>query len=47
MLIRLCGMPNKELYHTMLCEEVDRMELESLIADVTKGYLYQMFFCEE
>ena len=46
MLIRLYDMPNKELYYTMLCEEVDRMGLESRIADVTKGYLYEMFFGE-
>lgn len=46
MLIRLYDMPNKELYYTMLCQEVDSMGLESLIADITKGYLYEMFFVE-
>lgn len=47
MLIRPCDIPNKNLYYTMLCEEIDRMGLESRIADITKGYLYEMFFCEE
>lgn len=47
MLIRLSDIPNKELYYTMLCEEVDSMGLESLIADQTKELLYEMFFCEE
>ena len=46
MLIRLYDMPNKELYYTMLCQEVDRMGLESLIADITKKRLYEMFFVE-
>lgn len=47
MLIRLYDMPNKELYYSMLCSEVDRMGLESRVADATKTYLYWMFFCEE
>lgn len=47
MLIRLCDIPNKEVYYTMLCEEVGRMGLESRVVDVAKGYLYEMFFCEE
>lgn len=47
MLIRLYDMPNKELYYSMLCSEVDRMRLESRVADATKTYLYWMFFCEE
>lgn len=47
MLIRLCDIPNKNLYYTMLCEEIDRIGLESRVVDVAKGYLYEMFFCEE
>lgn len=47
MLIRLHDIPNKELYYNILCQEVDRMGLESLIADITKKRLYEMFFCEE
>lgn len=46
MLIRLYDMPNKELYYSMLCSEVDRMELESRVADISKQYLYEMFFGE-
>lgn len=46
MLIRLYDMPNKELYYSMLCSEVDRMGLESRVVDATKGYLYEMFFGE-
>lgn len=47
MLIRPYDLPNKELYYNMLCEEVDRMGLESLIADITKKRLNELFFCEE
>lgn len=47
MLIRPCDIPNKNLYYTMLCEEIDRIGLESRIADITKAYLYEIFFCEE
>ena len=46
MLIRLYDMPNKELYYTMLCEEVDRMGLESIVADQTKELLNEMFYVE-
>lgn len=46
MLIRLYDMPNKELYYSMLCSEVDRMGLESRVVDATKGYLHEMFFGE-
>lgn len=47
MLIRLCDMPNKELYYTMLCQELGKVGLESRVVDVAKGYLYEVFFCEE
>lgn len=47
MIIRLYDIPNKEVYYTMLCGEINRIGLESRVVDVAKGYLYQMFFCEE
>lgn len=47
MIIRPYDISNKEMYYTMLCEEIDRMGLENRVVDVAKGYLYQMFFCEE
>lgn len=46
MLIRLYDMPNKELYYSLLCSEVDRMGLESRVVGATKAYLYEMFFGE-
>lgn len=46
MLIRPYDIPNKDAYYTMLCSEVDRMGLESLIADISKKSLYEMFFGE-
>lgn len=47
MLIRPRDIPNKNLYYSMLCEEIDRIGFENRIADVAKGYLYEIFFCEE
>ena len=46
LMIRVCDLPNKELYYNMLCAEVDRIA-EIRVADATKTYLYWMFFCEE
>ena len=47
LMIRPCDLPNKELYYTMLCEELDRLGLESHMADASKQYLYITFFYEE
>lgn len=47
MLIRARDIPNKKLYYTMLCEELDRMGLERHITGISKQYLYEVFFCEE
>lgn len=47
LIIRASDIPDKGLYYTMLCQELDKMGLESLIVDVAKGYLYEAFFCEE
>lgn len=47
MIIRPYAIPNKEVYYTMLCEEIGRIGLESRVVDAAKGYLYEMFFCEE
>ena len=47
LVIRNCDIPNKELYYTMLCKELDSMGLESHVADISKQYLYETFFCEE
>lgn len=42
--IRPYDMPNKQVYYTMLCEELDKMGLESRVADASKQYLYLTFF---
>lgn len=47
LMIRPCDLPNKELYYTMLCEELDRICLDPRIADASKQYLYITFFYEE
>lgn len=47
MLIRPCDIPNKNLYYSMLCQELDKMGLERRVTDISKQYLYEIFFCEE
>lgn len=45
MFIRLCDLPNKHMYYNMLCEELDRLGvLEKHVADISKQYLYEMFY---
>lgn len=44
---RPCDLPNKELYYTMLCEEVDRLCLDPRVAEASKQYLHIIFFYEE
>lgn len=47
LMIRPCDLPNKELYYTMLCKELDRICLDHRVADASKQYLYITFFYEE
>lgn len=44
LIIRPCDLPNKHMYYSMLCEELDRMKLERRITDISKQYLYEMFY---
>lgn len=44
MFIRLCDLLNKHMYYNILCEELDKMCLESHVADISKQYLYEMFY---
>ena len=41
--IRPYDMPNKQVYFTMLCKELDSMGLEDRVADISKQYLYLSF----
>lgn len=44
MFIRLCDLPNKNMYYNILCEELDRICLDPRVADASKQYLYEMFY---
>lgn len=46
LIIRLCDLPNnyKHMYYTMLCEELDKVGLESRVADISKQYLHEIFY---
>ena len=47
LMIRSCDLPNKHMYYTMLCEELDKLGLESNVADASKQYLYYELFYKE
>lgn len=47
LIIRPYDIPNKQVYYTMLCKELDNMELKSHVVDVSKQYLYISFFYED